>query len=121
VDYGQHIEKLRAQSAHNDEYINLPVVLGDLDDDWEWNERNPVHMLCHSQGGNTVRLLIQLLSKEVGPANDPWKYKHPTYFPRTKDEGACVRSVVTLGTPHKGTTVTEVVQVSLRLYFHRLH
>jgi hypothetical protein len=34
-----------------------PVVFGnDLDDwNWMWSKERPVHFICHSQGGNTVR------------------------------------------------------------------
>lgn len=37
------------------------VVLGTLPGNWQWDGHLPVHMICHSQGGNTVRLLIELV------------------------------------------------------------
>jgi triacylglycerol esterase/lipase EstA (alpha/beta hydrolase family) len=35
---------------------------------------------------------------------------HPSYFP-AGDRQDWIKSVVTLGTPHKGTTIIDVVQV----------
>jgi triacylglycerol esterase/lipase EstA (alpha/beta hydrolase family) len=72
--------------------------------DWKWSDTNKVNFICHSQGGTTVRCLIELLSGAsdrnltafLGVDRQPW-----------------VNSVVTIGTPHKGTTVTDVVNVSL--------
>ncbi|KAL2834242.1 hypothetical protein BDW59DRAFT_178741 [Aspergillus cavernicola] len=97
VDYGQ--------------YINLPpgtsrltkqaAVLGTLNPLWQWNGNHPVHMICHSQGGNTVRLLIELLSGRHGP-------QHPSYFAFGNQQNL-VKSVVTLGTPYLGTTITSVI------------
>ncbi|OJJ94837.1 hypothetical protein ASPACDRAFT_64772 [Aspergillus aculeatus ATCC 16872] len=92
-------------------YINLPpgisrstkqaVVLGEIDPDWQWNDSNPVHMICHSQGGNTVRLLIELLSGRHAR-------RHPSYF-ASGNQQELIKSVVTLGTPYLGTTITSVV------------
>jgi triacylglycerol esterase/lipase EstA (alpha/beta hydrolase family) len=86
-----------------------PVVFGnDLDDwNWMWSKERPVHFICHSQGGNTVRYLMELLTgrhQDMFPGPD---------FP-TGNCQAWVKSVVTIGTPHKGTTVTDVVQVRNR-------
>ncbi|CAH0054013.1 unnamed protein product [Clonostachys solani] len=67
---------------------------------WQWSDVNKVNFICHSQGGTTVRCLIELLSGMsdpnltafLGVNRQPW-----------------VNSVATIGTPHKGTTVTDVV------------
>jgi triacylglycerol esterase/lipase EstA (alpha/beta hydrolase family) len=64
---------------------------------------NRVSFICHSQGGTTVRYLLYLLSGEA-PVDLP-------QFPRN-DERKRAKAVITLGTPHKGTTVTNVMQVS---------
>jgi hypothetical protein len=68
---------------------------------WKWSMKNKVHFICHSQGGTTVRLLINLMAN-----GHP---KHPDYF---KDTGrdAWTISVTTLGTPHKGTTICDVIE-----------
>jgi hypothetical protein len=72
---------------------------------WRWNisGTNRVTFICHSQGGTTVRYLLHLLSG-AAPLDLP-------QFPRN-DERARAKAVITLGTPHKSTTVTDVVEVS---------
>ncbi|EXL91242.1 hypothetical protein NOF04DRAFT_18016 [Fusarium oxysporum II5] len=76
------------------------VVYGPLPADWQWSAANRVNFICHSQGGTTIRYLIELLSGAKGP-------NFPQF--RGVDRRSWVKSVVTLGTPHKGTTVTDVV------------
>ena len=71
---------------------------------WKWSNQSPVHCICHSQGGNTIRLLIELL-------NGNYPDLHPSYFAARGNRQNMIKSVVTLGTPHKGTTITNVVQV----------
>jgi triacylglycerol esterase/lipase EstA (alpha/beta hydrolase family) len=70
--------------------------------DWIWTKNNRVHFLCHSQGGNTVRYLISLM-KRGAPA------EHPDYF-SDRERDNWVISVTTLGTPHKGTTIIDVLK-----------
>jgi len=79
------------------------VVHGALPASWSWSPANRVNFICHSQGGTTVRYLLYLLSGNR-PA-DLGQF-------RARDERARVKAVITLGTPHKGTTVTEVVDVT---------
>jgi triacylglycerol esterase/lipase EstA (alpha/beta hydrolase family) len=50
-------------------------------------------------------MLIELLSGNHGDL-------HPMYF-AVADRQKRIRSVVTLGTPYKGTTITDVVEVRL--------
>jgi triacylglycerol esterase/lipase EstA (alpha/beta hydrolase family) len=85
-----------------------PVVFGNVTStwNWRWSAENPVHFICHSQGGITVRYLVEILSS-----------RHQTQFPGAhfpKDD--CqnwVKSVVTIGTPHKGTTATDIFNVRI--------
>lgn len=68
-----------------------------------WDAAHPLHLVSHSQGGQTVRVLIQLL--ENGSPNG--------------DEGGgslfvggkigWVKSATTISTPHNGTTLRDVV------------
>src|ERR1700734_3442657 len=37
------------------------VLFGELKN-WTWSRESPVHFICHSQGGNTVRMLIEIMS-----------------------------------------------------------
>ncbi|KAG8352518.1 hypothetical protein FVEN_g9465 [Fusarium venenatum] len=69
--------------------------------DWKWGVNNRVNFICHSQGGTTIRYLIELLS---GARSD---LDLPQFLDTNRQ--SWVKSVVTLGTPHRGTTVTDVV------------
>jgi len=73
-----------------------------MQDDWEWNAENPVHFICHSQGGNTVRYLVELM--RVGNQVD-------SYFDEP-DRDSWIRSVTTLATPHNGSTIIDILNVS---------
>ncbi|EHK22572.1 uncharacterized protein TRIVIDRAFT_60579 [Trichoderma virens Gv29-8] len=69
---------------------------------WKWDRNNKVHFVCHSQGGNTVRCLISMMANGDGTLN-------PTYFNEAgRDDWAI--SVTTLGTPHRGTTIIDVIE-----------
>jgi hypothetical protein len=81
---------------------NPPAPANALPAGWNWSAANRVNFICHSQGGTTVRYLIELLS---GAHPNP-----PQFFGVNRQPW--IKSVVTLGTPHKGTTVTGVVNVS---------
>lgn len=69
----------------------------------QWDARHPIHLIGHSQGGTTIRALVQLL--EHGSPDG--------------DEGGgelfqggrigWVRSVVTISAPHDGTTLRDAV------------
>ncbi|KAI9147280.1 Lipase [Paramyrothecium foliicola] len=72
--------------------------------DWKWNERNKVHFICHSQGGNTVRYLISLMANGAGG-------NHPEFTIKHRDNWAI--SVTTLGTPHRGTTIIDAIERAL--------
>jgi triacylglycerol esterase/lipase EstA (alpha/beta hydrolase family) len=100
VDYGQYINlpTLPPHSTKQAVVLGAPV----LPPAWQWGGAAPVHMICHSQGGNTVRLLIEFLSGNHGPQN-------PAYFGAPGNRQNFVRSVVTLGTPYLGTSITGVI------------
>lgn len=58
-----------------------------------WSEKHPLHFLTHSMGGQTVRVLIDLLERgHFGPQGN----------------GRWVLSCTTISTPHNGTTLAEV-------------
>jgi triacylglycerol lipase len=69
----------------------------------DWDAAHPIHLVSHSQGGQTVRVLIELL--ENGSPNG--------------DEGGgalftggkigWIKSATTISTPHNGTTLRDVV------------
>jgi triacylglycerol esterase/lipase EstA (alpha/beta hydrolase family) len=71
---------------------------------WQWSAENKVNFICHSQGGTTMTYLIELLSGRVS-ANPDLPQFHKT------NRQSWIKSVVTLGTPYKGTTVIDAVHV----------
>lgn len=104
IDYGDFYPECYGYARYSN--CSRAVLYGKLPAGWKWDTKSPVHCICHSQGGNTIRLLIELLN---GPGKFP--NEHPTYFAATDNRQDMIKSVVTLGTPHKGTTITDVVEV----------
>ncbi|KAK3986414.1 hypothetical protein QBC44DRAFT_352444 [Cladorrhinum sp. PSN332] len=100
VDYGQYI-MLPTRPPH---FTKQAVLLGLLPANWQWGLAHPVHMICHSQGGNTVRLLTELLSGNHWLRNPRY-----FYFSAPGNRQNFVKSVATLGTPYRGTTITNVI------------
>ncbi len=74
----------------------------------EWDENHPVHLIAHSMGGLTSRMLARLL-------------RHGDRQEREVSGGAChplfreseqwVRSITTLSTPHSGTTLINDINI----------
>lgn len=77
---------------------------------WKWSKDNKVHFICHSQGGNTVRYLISLMKRGAIDL-------HPVYFDIGERDYWTV-SVTTLGTPHKGTTIINVLENFVSVCIH---
>jgi hypothetical protein len=69
---------------------------------WTWDRDHKVHFVCHSQGGNTVRYLISLMSRGAGNL-------HLKYFSQEGRDDWTI-SVTTLGTPHRGTTIINALE-----------
>jgi triacylglycerol esterase/lipase EstA (alpha/beta hydrolase family) len=69
---------------------------------WSWSEEHKVHFICHSQGGNTGRYLVSLMDRGAGKL-------HPEYF-GVGGRDKWIVSMTTLGTPHRGTTVINVLE-----------
>lgn len=67
----------------------------------EWDAAHPVHLVSHSMGGQTSRMLVQLLAGNGAPAN-------PGLFPAAT-ASAWVKSVTTIATPNDGTTLAYAV------------
>jgi len=72
-----------------------------LPENWQWSEQNKVIFVCHSQGGISVRQLLHYMSGSAPPDLDQ-------FSPR--DERSRAKAVITLGTPHKGSTIIQFSQ-----------
>jgi len=62
-----------------------------------WDASHPVHLITHSMGGQTSRMLVQMLAANGAPAN-------PSLFPYAVDAN-WIKSVTTIATPNDGTTL----------------
>jgi triacylglycerol lipase len=62
-----------------------------------WDADHPVHLISHSMGGQTSRMLVQMLAANGAPAN-------PSLFPYAVDAN-WIKSVTTIATPNDGTTL----------------
>lgn len=69
----------------------------------QWDAQHPLHLVSHSQGGQTIRTLIQLL--ENGSPNG--SEGDGALF--TGGKVGWVTSATTISTPHNGTTLRDVV------------
>ncbi len=66
----------------------------------EWDNEHPIHIIGHSQGGMTARMLEYLLESKIdGEESELLSLKHSNY----------IKSITTFATPHNGTTLAFLV------------
>jgi triacylglycerol lipase len=72
----------------------------------QWSDTNKVHLVGHSMGGQTIRLLTQLLA-QGSPEEIAYAKSHPgtALSPLFTSGKQWVRSVTTIATPNNGTTL----------------
>jgi triacylglycerol lipase len=105
VDYGQ----AHALAAGHQRFgRTYPGLLPD------WGETRPVHLVGHSMGGLTCRLLVQLLEEgdTAERAATPAGELSPLFAGGHSGAGAWVRSVTTLASPHDGTPAAYYLDTS---------
>ena len=66
-----------------------------------WDAEHPIHLIGHSQGGTTIRALVELLEHGAPGEGDGELYQGGKI--------GWVRSVTTLSSPHNGTTLRDAV------------
>ena len=66
----------------------------------KWDEKHPVHILSHSQGGQTARMLELLLKESYAGEGSP--------LLSIGHEG-WIKSITTISTPHNGTTLVPIM------------
>ncbi|WP_374580310.1 esterase/lipase family protein [Pseudoduganella sp.] len=71
----------------------------------QWDAQHPVHFVSHSQGGQTIRTLVQLL--ENGPPSGAGSEGDGALYAGGKT--GWVKSASTISSPHNGTTLRDVV------------
>ncbi len=98
VDYG----KAHAEKYGHDRYGRTFEGLYP-----EWDAAHPVHILGHSMGGQTMRVLIDLLND--GSAEEQAETPAGELSPLFAGGHDWVMSATSLATPHDGTTLTDHV------------
>ncbi len=61
----------------------------------KWDESHPIHLVGHSMGGQTIRVLTELLAQD--------------YFKLGTTEN-WIKSITTISTPHNGTTLATMIR-----------
>ena len=66
----------------------------------QWDEEHPVHLIGHSQGGSTAKMLEVLLQNSIPGEDSPLLSNVSTGW---------ISSVTTISTPHNGTTLVPLM------------
>ena len=98
VDYGSiHAEKNKIiQKPKGKSYLGLYP---------QWSNENPVHLIGHSMGGQTARMLHYLLTHEINQNNSE---KEESDLLKHSYSG-WIKSITTISTPHDGTTLSHII------------
>ena len=92
VDYGKnHSEKYNLiQKPESKHYKGIYP---------EWDNEHPIHIIGHSQGGQTARMLDLLLEMQEEGEKNILK----------KNYTGWIKSITTISTPHNGTTLVPII------------
>jgi triacylglycerol lipase len=70
----------------------------------EWSEENPIHIISHSQGGQTARMLEYLLKENFHGENSELL---------AKGKRGWIKSISTISCPHNGTILADIITENL--------
>ncbi len=100
VDYGQ---------AHSDRYGLIRKPEGKVYPGLypEWDQNHPVHIIAHSMGGQTARMLQFLLVNDFY-LDSGYSVPEESFFLGQINSG-WIRSITTVSTPHNGTTLSNII------------
>ena len=73
----------------------------------EWNSNNPIHVIGHSMGGQTARMLNYLLANQIYEDQENKILEKSTLLGESNHN--MIKSITTIATPHDGTTLTKIV------------
>ena len=73
----------------------------------QWGSNNPVHLVGHSMGGQTARMLQYLLENEFY-VNDSLNLREESVLLGDSKKG-WISSITSLATPHDGSTLADIV------------
>ena len=72
----------------------------------EWSSENPIHIIAHSMGGQTARMLNYLITQEIYE-NDETLIRESSLLLGHSQEGL-IKSITSISTPHDGTSLTNI-------------
>ena len=70
----------------------------------QWDDNNPIHIIAHSQGGQTARMLEYLLET---------KFDNEDSELLSNNLEGMIKSITTISTPHNGTILADEVTENL--------
>ena len=72
-----------------------------------WDENHPIHIIGHSMGGQTARMLNYLLNQEIYEDEENKVREQSDLLGGVQRN--LIKSITAISSPHNGTTLTEVV------------
>lgn len=103
VDYGYAHSKKNGHSRYGRTYPGLYTEWGNLT---TLGKINKIHLVSHSMGGQTARTLVQLLKE----GSEEERTATPSQLSPLFEGGkSWVHGVVTIATPHDGTTLADKI------------
>ncbi len=77
----------------------------------EWDDNHPVHIIGHSMGGQTARMLQFLLVNDFY-LDSGYSVPEESYLLGQSNPG-WIKSITTISTPHNGSTLTNLITKSI--------
>ena len=75
----------------------------------KWSKDNPIHLIGHSMGGQTARMLDYLLTTSI---SDTTGRKESSFF-LGEEQNGLIKSITTISTPHNGTTLSTFISAGI--------
>ncbi len=105
VDYGEAHSKLHGHDRYGITYEGLYPEWGEINP--ETGEVNKVHLIGHSMGGQTIRVLTELLSD--GHPEEASLTSADSISPLFTGGKSWVHSATSISTPHDGTSLLHIL------------
>ncbi len=101
VDYGRdHSEKYGIIQKPKSKFYQYPLYE-------KWDENNPIHLIGHSMGSQTARMLLYLLSSSFNEIQIKNISGQSSLL--TKTSSTMIRSITSISGPNNGTTLAGIV------------
>lgn len=106
VDYGKYMSEKLGHERYGRTYEGIYP---------QWDKDHPIHLIGHSQGGQTARVLAHLLEYGFDQEKDINEDISPLFEGNMKNS---IISITTLATPHDGTTSADFAN---KYSFEQIH